>query len=62
MTRKPNPDLGTDPEIESWPEQVASAQAKPIVAKLRSAGVDSFRYLIDQPLVLWEAIGSETVS
>jgi hypothetical protein len=41
---------------------VASAQAKPIVAKLRSAGVDSFRYLIDQPLVLWEAIGSETVS
>ena len=26
-------------------------QAEPIVAKLRSAGVDSFRYLLDHPLV-----------
>ena len=38
-----------------------SPQARPIVTdKLRSAGVDSFRYLIDNPLVLWEVAGLET--
>ena len=31
-----------------------------IVAKLRSAGVDSFRYLLDHPLVLWRDMGMET--
>jgi hypothetical protein len=27
-----------------------SPHAQPVVAKLRSAGVDSFRYLLDHPL------------
>ena len=30
---------------------LSSSQAKPVVSKLRSAGVDSFRYLLDHPLV-----------
>ena len=40
-----------------------SAHAAPIVArKLRSAGVDSFRYLIDHPLINLPSIGFETGS
>ena len=31
--------------------KLSSAQAKPVVAKLRSAGVASFRYMLDHPLV-----------
>jgi len=31
---------------------VKSPQAKPIVAKLRSAGVDCFRYILDHPVVI----------
>eukprot|EP01043_Picozoa_sp_COSAG02_P026255 COSAG02_NODE_1506_length_12232_cov_420.616088_18_plen_396_part_00 len=40
---------------------LASAQATPIVTdKLRSAGVESFRYLLDHPLVQVAALGLET--
>ena len=39
---------------------LASDQAQLIVDKLRSAGVDSFRYLLDHPLVLWADVGAET--
>ena len=35
-------------------------QAQPVVAKLRSAGVDSFRYLLDHPLVLSVDLGVTT--
>jgi hypothetical protein len=39
---------------------LGSAQAKLIVAKLRSAGVDSFRYLLDNPRVQFASLGMET--
>eukprot|EP01048_Picozoa_sp_COSAG05_P002803 COSAG05_NODE_122_length_17611_cov_47.044655_1_plen_598_part_00 len=39
---------------------VSSAEAEPVVAKLRSAGVESFRYLLDHPLVLLGLLGQET--
>jgi hypothetical protein len=40
---------------------LGSPQAQPVVvAKLRSAGVDCFRYVLDNPLVLISAIGWET--
>ena len=37
-----------------------SPQAQPVVAKLRSAGVDSFRYLLDHPLAFVADLGIET--
>ena len=40
--------------------KLSSPQAKPVVAKLRDSGVDSFRYLLDHPLVCLRAIGMET--
>ena len=33
---------------------------QPVVEKLRSAGVDSFRFLLDHPLVHWVCFGIET--
>ena len=39
---------------------VSSVEAEPVVAKLRSNGVESFRYLLDHPLVLVEVLGQET--
>jgi hypothetical protein len=39
---------------------LGSPHAKPIVDKLRSAGVDCFRYCLDHPLVLFKEFGSET--
>eukprot|EP01045_Picozoa_sp_COSAG04_P016866 COSAG04_NODE_1445_length_6714_cov_1.982162_6_plen_541_part_00 len=41
---------------------LGSPQAQPIVDKLHSAGVDSFRYLLDHPLVFAAAFGLETGS
>ena len=37
-----------------------SPQAEPITAKLRSAGVDAFRFLLDNPLVLAGKFGMDT--
>lgn len=39
---------------------LGSPQAKPIVDKIRSAGVDCFRYMLDHPLVMYGEIGLET--
>jgi hypothetical protein len=39
---------------------LSSPQAQPVVAKLRSAGVDSFRFVLDNPLLLIPSIGWET--
>lgn len=39
---------------------LGSKQAKLIVNKLRSAGVDCFRYLLDHPLTMWSELGLET--
>jgi hypothetical protein len=39
---------------------LSSPLAQPVVAKLRSAGVDSFRYILDTPLLLIPSIGWET--
>ena len=41
---------------------LGSPQAQPIVDKLHSAGVDQFRYLLDNPLVFAAAFGLETGS
>eukprot|EP01050_Picozoa_sp_SAG11_P005348 SAG11_NODE_372_length_10036_cov_8.820871_10_plen_347_part_00 len=37
-----------------------SPHAQPVIAKLRGAGLDSFRYLLDHPLSLWKVMGMET--
>lgn len=39
---------------------LGSPMAKPITEKMRSAGVDSVRYLLDHPLVQVDALGMET--
>ena len=39
---------------------LSSPEAQPIVAKIRSAGVDSFRFMLDNPLVLMADFGFET--
>ena len=39
---------------------LASPMAKPVAAKLRSAGMDSVRFLLDHPLVQLGAMGLET--
>ena len=42
---------------------LASSQAaQPIVAKLRSAGVDAFRFMLDNPLIMLGDLGYETGS
>ena len=42
-------------------KMMGSPQAARVVSKLlRSAGVDAFRYLIDHPLILYEALGWST--
>ena len=40
--------------------KLGSPQAKPVVDKLRNAGVDAFRFLLDNPLFNWEQFGMET--
>ena len=36
--------------------------AQPVIAKLRSAGVDAFRYMLDHPLIMMADMGYETGS
>ena len=41
---------------------VSPLAAKPVIAKLRSAGVDCFRYVLDNPLVQIQDLGLDTAT